>query len=87
MLFKLFTSPFISFLEFLAQCGAVKNVGVGVILPKSLHSPSKLSEKNMRKIELKVSDEVKISVIVCDNFSMLELPGLGCKMSLLLYLI
>ncbi|CAG1002879.1 hypothetical protein METP3_03475 [Methanosarcinales archaeon] len=60
---------------------------IRVILPKSLHSPSKLSEKNMRKIELKVSDEVKISVIVCDNFSMLELPGLGCKMSLLLYLI
>ncbi len=46
-----------------------------VILPKDLRSPSKLSEKNKRKIELKVSEEVKISVIVSDNFSMLELPG------------
>ncbi len=48
---------------------------IRAILPKNLRSSPKLSEKNRRKIETKVSDEVKISVIVSDNFSMLELPG------------
>ncbi len=52
-----------------------KGMEIRVILPKDLRSPSKLSEKNRRKIELKVSDEIRISVIVSDNFSMLELPG------------
>ena len=48
---------------------------IRVILPKDLRSPLMLSEKNRKKIEIKVSDEVKISIIVSDNFSMLELPG------------
>jgi predicted transcriptional regulator len=34
-----------------------------------------LSEKNRKKIEIKVLDEIKISIIVSDKFSMLELPG------------
>ncbi len=56
-----------------------KGMEIRVILPKDLRSPSKLSEKNKRKIELKVSDEITISVIVSDNFSMFELPGLDGK--------
>ncbi|MCX9009802.1 MAG: DUF1724 domain-containing protein [Candidatus Methanoperedens sp.] len=48
---------------------------IRVILPKDLCSTSMLSEKNRKKIEIKVLDESKISVIVSDNFSMLELPG------------
>ncbi len=48
---------------------------IRVILPKDLCSTSILSEKNRKKIEIKVSDEIKISAIVSDKFSMLELPG------------
>ncbi len=47
------------------------------ILPKD--PTPMLSEKNRKKIEIKVLDEIKISVIVSDNFSMLELPGLDGK--------
>jgi predicted transcriptional regulator len=52
---------------------------IRVILPKYMCSTKPLSgplsEKNRKKIEIKVLDEIKISVIVSDNFSMLELPG------------
>ncbi len=48
-----------------------------VILPKD--PTSMLSEKNRKKIAIKVLDEIKISVIVTDKFSMLELPGLDGK--------
>ncbi|KCZ71955.1 putative transcriptional regulator [Candidatus Methanoperedens nitroreducens] len=48
---------------------------IRVILLKDLPSPSMLSEKNRKKIQIKVLDEIKISVIVSDNFSMFELPG------------
>ncbi|MCX9009516.1 MAG: DUF1724 domain-containing protein [Candidatus Methanoperedens sp.] len=52
---------------------------IRVILPKYMCSTkplsAPLSEKNRKKIEIKVLDEIKISVIVSDNFSMLELPG------------
>jgi len=47
------------------------------ILPKD--PTSTLSEKNRKKIAIKVLDEIKISVIVSDNFSILELPGLDGK--------
>ncbi len=50
-----------------------------VILPKDLFSTLKTSEKNRRKAEIKVLDEISVSVIVSDNFSMLELPGLDEK--------
>ncbi len=48
---------------------------IRVILPKDLCSTSPLSEKNRKKIGIKVLDEIKISVIVSDKFSILELPG------------
>ena len=48
---------------------------IRIILPKDLFPTSILSEKNRKKIELKVSDEIKVSVIVSDKFSMLGLPG------------
>ena len=40
---------------------------------------SPLSEKNRKKLKIKVLDEIKISVIVSDKFSMLELPGQESK--------
>ncbi len=52
---------------------------IRVILPKDLFPTMKISEKNRKKIAIKVLDEVKISVIVSDNFSILELPGLDGK--------
>ncbi len=52
---------------------------IRVILPKDKCSASLLSEKNRKKIETKVLDEIKISVIVSDKFSMLELPGTDGK--------
>lgn len=48
---------------------------IRVILPKDKCSPSTLSEKNRTKIKNKVMDEIKISVIATDSFSLLELPG------------
>jgi len=52
-----------------------EGVEIRVILPKDKCSASLLSEKNRKKIETKVMDEIKISVIVSDKFCMLELPG------------
>ncbi len=52
-----------------------EGVEIRVILPKDKCSGSLLSEKNRKKIETKVMDEIKISVIVSDKFCMLELPG------------
>ncbi|MCZ7385440.1 MAG: DUF1724 domain-containing protein [Candidatus Methanoperedens sp.] len=48
---------------------------IRVILPKDKCSASLLSEKNRKKIEAKILDDIKISVIATDSFSMLELPG------------
>ncbi len=48
---------------------------IRTILPKDLLPTMKISEKNRKKIEIKVLDEIKISVIVSDKFSTLELPG------------
>ncbi len=48
---------------------------IRVILPKDKCSASILSEKNRKKIMNKVLDEVNISTIVSDKFSILELPG------------
>jgi predicted transcriptional regulator len=48
---------------------------IRVILPKDMCSTKPLSEKNRKKIDIKVLDEIKISVITSDNFSMLELAG------------
>ncbi len=48
---------------------------IRVILPKEKCSASLLSEKNRKKIVNKVSDEIRISVIVTDKFCILELPG------------
>ncbi|MCZ7400067.1 MAG: DUF1724 domain-containing protein [Candidatus Methanoperedens sp.] len=56
-----------------------KGLEIRVILPKYMCSTkpfsAPLSEKNRKKLEIKVLDEIKISVIVSDNFCMLELPG------------
>ena len=48
---------------------------IRAILPKDKCSASLLSEKNRKKIEVKVLDDIKISIIVSDNFSLLELTG------------
>ncbi|NJD78743.1 MAG: DUF1724 domain-containing protein [Candidatus Methanoperedens sp.] len=48
---------------------------IRVILPKDMCSTSPLNEKSRKKIEIKVMDNIKISVIVSDKFSILELPG------------
>ena len=52
-----------------------EGVEIRVILPKDKCSASLLSGKNRTKVESKVMDEIKISVIVSDKFCMLELPG------------
>lgn len=56
-----------------------EGVEMKVILPKYMCSTKPfsvpLSEKNRKKLEIKVLEEVKISIIVSDKFSMLELPG------------
>ncbi len=52
---------------------------IRVILPKDMCSTSPLSEKNRKKIGIKVLDDIKISAIVSDKFSMLELPGQNGK--------
>jgi predicted transcriptional regulator len=52
-----------------------EGVEIRVILPKDKCSASLLTEKNRKKIENKVMDEIKISVIVSDKFCMLQLPG------------
>lgn len=56
-----------------------KGLEIRVILPKYMCATKPfsrpLSEKNRKKVEIKALDEIKISVIVSDNFSMLELSG------------
>jgi predicted transcriptional regulator len=56
-----------------------EGVEIKVILPNVMCSAkpftSPLSEKNRKRLEIKVLDEIKISIIVSDNFSLLELPG------------
>jgi len=56
---------------------------IKVILPKYMCSTrpfsASLSEKNRKKLEIKVLDEIRISVIASDRFSMLELPGTDGK--------
>ncbi len=48
---------------------------IRVIFPKNLFPTFKLSGENMEKIQFKGLDEVKLSVITTNKFSMLELPG------------
>jgi len=52
-----------------------EGVEIRVILPKDKCAPSLISEKNRNKIGAKLLDEIKISVIATDRFSMLQLPG------------
>ncbi|MGB8218120.1 MAG: transcriptional regulator FilR1 domain-containing protein [Candidatus Methanoperedens sp.] len=56
-----------------------EGVEMRVILPKYMCSTkpfsAPLSEKNRKKLEIKVLDEIKISIIASDKFSLLELPG------------
>ncbi|MCZ7385432.1 MAG: DUF1724 domain-containing protein [Candidatus Methanoperedens sp.] len=56
-----------------------EGVEMKVILPKYMCSTkpfsAPLSEENRKRLEIKVLEEVKISIIVSDKFSMLELPG------------
>ncbi len=56
---------------------------IKVILPNIMCSAkpftSPLSEKNRKRLEIKVLDEIKISIIVSDNFCMLELSGTDGK--------
>lgn len=56
-----------------------EGVEIRVILPKYMCSTKPfsgpLSEKSRKKLEIKVLDEIKVSVIASDSFSMLELAG------------
>ncbi len=46
-----------------------------VIFPKNLFQSLKISEKNREKIQYRVLDEIKLSVMTTNRFSMLKLPG------------
>ena len=46
-----------------------------VIFPKDLFPTLKLSEKNMEKIQFRELDDVKLSVMTTNSFSMIKLPG------------
>ncbi|PWB55884.1 MAG: hypothetical protein C3F06_01835 [Candidatus Methanoperedenaceae archaeon] len=48
---------------------------IRVIFPKDLFSTLKLSERNMEKIQFRARDEIKLSVMTANRFSMLKLPG------------
>jgi predicted transcriptional regulator len=48
---------------------------IRVIFPKNLFPSLKLSGKNMEKIQFRAQDEIKLSVMTTNRFSMLELPG------------
>ncbi|VVB97391.1 Methanogenesis regulatory protein FilR1 [uncultured archaeon] len=48
---------------------------IRVIFPKNLFPTFKLSGKNMERIQFRALDEVKLSVMTTNRFSMLELPG------------
>lgn len=52
-----------------------EGVEIKVILPKDKCSASMLSGKNRTRIDARVSDEIKISIIVSDKFCLLQLPG------------
>jgi len=52
-----------------------KGMEIRVIFPKDLIPTLKLSEKNREKIQFRALDEVKLSVISTNHFSMLKLPG------------
>ena len=52
-----------------------KGMEIKVIFPKDLFLTLKLGEKNREKIQWKALDEIKLSVITANNFSMLKLPG------------
>jgi len=54
-----------------AEKALEKGIEIRVILPKNLFPSFKLNEK----MQFKAFDEIKISVIATDSFSMLELPG------------
>jgi len=46
-----------------------------VIFPKDLFQSLKISEKNREKIQFRELDNVKLSVMTTNSFSMLKLPG------------
>lgn len=48
---------------------------IRVIFPKDLFRTFKLSERNMEKIQFRAQDEIKLSVMTANGFSMLKLPG------------
>lgn len=48
---------------------------IRVIFPKSLITSLKLSEKTREKIQFRAQDEIKLSVMTTNSFSMLKLPG------------
>ncbi len=48
---------------------------IRVIFPKTLIESLKLGEKNREKIQFRAQDEVKLSVMTTNSFSMLKLPG------------
>jgi len=52
-----------------------KGMEIMVIFPKDLIPTLKLSEKNREKIQFRALDEIKLSVITADTFSMIKLPG------------
>ncbi len=46
-----------------------------VIFPKNLFRSLKLGEKNREKIQFRVLDDIKLSIMTTNRFSMLKLPG------------
>ena len=48
---------------------------IRVIFPKKLILSLKLSEKTREKIQFRAQDEIKLSVMTTNSFSMLKLPG------------
>ena len=52
-----------------------KGMEIRVIFPKNLLMTLKLSDKNREKIQFREQDEIKLSVMTSNSFSMLKLPG------------
>ncbi len=52
-----------------------KGMEIRVIFPKNLIPSLKLSEKTREKIQFRALDDVKLSVMTTNRFSMLKLPG------------
>ncbi len=58
-----------------AEKALEKGMEMKVILPKDIFPALKISERSRKKIEIKLLENIKVSVIVSNKFSMLELPG------------